>query len=203
MKAKLNKAMGAGLISAFFASLCCIAPLIAIIGGISGFSSLFSWMEPFRIYLIVISLLAIAYSWLIYFRSSKNKIDCECENNIEKKNIFNTKGFLLSITLVSIILISVPYITKLLTPVSNTQIVYVNSKNIQDVEYTVKGMTCQACELEINSSASKVKGVISVESNYSTGKIHLKYDKSKVKSDRIISNIENETGYKVDRENIK
>ena len=47
--------VGAGLLAAFAASLCCIMPILAVLGGIGGVASTFSWLEPFRPYLIVLT----------------------------------------------------------------------------------------------------------------------------------------------------
>ncbi|PZX67881.1 hypothetical protein LY54_00620, partial [Salegentibacter mishustinae] len=43
--------LGAGLLTAAAASLCCITPILALISGSAGIASSFSWMEPFRPYL--------------------------------------------------------------------------------------------------------------------------------------------------------
>ena len=47
-----NKLIGAGLLTAIAASLCCITPVLALIAGTSGLASTFSWLEPFRPYFI-------------------------------------------------------------------------------------------------------------------------------------------------------
>ena len=40
-----NKLIGAGLLTAIAASLCCITPVLALIAGTSGLASTFSWLE--------------------------------------------------------------------------------------------------------------------------------------------------------------
>ncbi|HBQ61761.1 MAG TPA: heavy metal transporter, partial [Balneolaceae bacterium] len=47
-----TKWLGAGLGVAFIASLCCITPVLAVLAGTSGIASTFSFMDPFRPYLI-------------------------------------------------------------------------------------------------------------------------------------------------------
>ena len=39
---------GAGVLSAIAASLCCIAPVIALLAGGSSIAASFSWIEPAR-----------------------------------------------------------------------------------------------------------------------------------------------------------
>jgi mercuric ion transport protein len=43
-----KKLIGAGLLTAIAASLCCITPVLALIAGTSGLASTFSWLEPFK-----------------------------------------------------------------------------------------------------------------------------------------------------------
>jgi len=43
---KDRKLIGAGLITAIASSLCCIAPILALISGTSGIASTFHWLEP-------------------------------------------------------------------------------------------------------------------------------------------------------------
>jgi mercuric ion transport protein len=45
-----KKLIGAGLLTAIAASLCCITPVLALVAGTSGLASTFSWLEPFRPY---------------------------------------------------------------------------------------------------------------------------------------------------------
>lgn len=55
--------MGAGLISAIAASLCCITPVLALVAGSSGIAAGFSWLEPARPYLIGITILVLGFAW--------------------------------------------------------------------------------------------------------------------------------------------
>ena len=57
-----NKLIGAGLLAAITASLCCITPILALIAGTSGIASTFSWIEPFRPYLIVLKIFVIGFA---------------------------------------------------------------------------------------------------------------------------------------------
>ena len=51
------------LLTAITASLCCIAPVLALIAGTSGFASTFSWIEPFRPYLIGLTIVVLLFAW--------------------------------------------------------------------------------------------------------------------------------------------
>ncbi len=62
MKSK-NKYVWTSMLTALGASLCCITPVLALISGASGVASVFSWIEPFRPYLIGITILVLSFAW--------------------------------------------------------------------------------------------------------------------------------------------
>jgi len=206
MEQKSNKAVSTGLISAFAASLCCITPIIAMAGGITGISSTFSWMEPLRPYLIALTVGALGYAWYKHIQVSRQEIDCECDDEEEQEGVkaigsfMNTRGFLVGVTVVSVLLMGVPYYSGMLLSDDEPNIVYVNTNNIKEIEYKIEGMTCSACEIHVNKSAKKINGVISANSDYNSGVAHIKYDESKANKEDIKSSIQIETGYKVVKE---
>ena len=104
-----NSSKGAaatGVLAALAASSCCIPPLIAAIAGIGGASSSLAWMEPLRPYLIGIAILAIGYAWYVFLKP-KNEDDCGC--SIEKPKFYQTKEFLIGMTIFAAISILFPY----------------------------------------------------------------------------------------------
>ena len=60
-------AVTTGILAAIAASSCCIPPVVAAIAGAGGASTNLSWMEPFRPYLIGLTIVAIGYAWYSYF----------------------------------------------------------------------------------------------------------------------------------------
>ena len=91
-----NKLIGTGLLTAITASLCCITPVLALIAGTSGIASTFSWIEPFRPYLIGLTILVLGFAWYQMLKPKK-EIDCECETD-EKPKFTQSKTFLGIIT---------------------------------------------------------------------------------------------------------
>ena len=87
---KDNKLIGAGLLTAFAASLCCITPVLALIAGTSGLASSFSWLEPFRPYLIGLTILVLGFAWYQKLKPKK-EIDCDCETP-EQCNVVYQEG---------------------------------------------------------------------------------------------------------------
>ena len=88
---KDNKLIGAGLLTAFAASLCCITPVLALIAGTSGLASSFSWLEPFRPYLIGLTILVLGFAWYQKLKPKK-EIDCDCETDEKPKFILLPPG---------------------------------------------------------------------------------------------------------------
>lgn len=86
-----KKIIGAGLLTAIAASLCCITPILALIAGASGLASTFSWLEPFRPYFIGLTVLVIGFAWYQKLRPKK-QMECNCETE-KNQNSFNPKCF--------------------------------------------------------------------------------------------------------------
>ncbi len=69
-------------------------------------------------------------------------------------------------------------------------------QNQQQVNFTIQGMTCEGCELEVNNEVSKLKGVTAYNASYALKNCLVTFDKSIVDIKTIESAI-NQTGYSV------
>ena len=192
MKKQDKKLVGAGIFSAFAASLCCIAPVFAIIAGLGGIATTFSWSEPLRPYLIGISILILGFAWFQVLKKSK-EADCDCET--DKPSFWQSQKFLTVITVLSLILITFPYYAEELIS-SNKKIVQEEISDTTIVKLQIEGMTCTGCEVSVNHIAYEIGGVIDATSDYTAGEAVIKFNNSKTSVDSIISAI-NESGYKV------
>lgn len=195
-KTKSSKGWIAGIIAALAASLCCITPVLALIGGLGGAASSFSWIEPYRPYFIGATVLVFAFAWYQKLKPrTKDEIACDCEE--DKPSFWQTKTFLGIVTIVAAFLIAFPHYAKIFYPKpQQTQVIIVDRNNIETVQLNISGMDCEGCTAHINSEISKVKGVIEYNTSYEKGNSIVKYDKSIVPLDSIISAI-NATGYTV------
>ena len=192
---KNNKGWIAGIFAAFAASLCCITPVLAFLGGASGLASSFSWIEPYRPYLIGLTVVVFAFAWYQKLKPIK-KVDCDCETD-NKKTFWQSKQFLAMITVVACLLIAFPYYAKVFYPKpQQTKIIVVDKSNIQQAEFKIKGMTCESCTEHVNNEISKVKGEIDFKTSYEKANSTVKFDNSKTSIDSIASAIKS-TGYKV------
>lgn len=195
-KSKSGKWAGAGLLSAVAASLCCIAPVLALISGASGVASTFSWMEPFRPYLIGITVLVLALAWYQKLKpKTKEEIDCNCDDD-GKLPFMQTKKFLGMITVFAALMLAFPYYSRIFYPDNKKEVIIIDSSNVHNVSFTIKGMTCSSCEEHVNHAVNELDGIISVESSYNNGNSKIAYDPNRISEEAIKAAIAT-TGYKI------
>ncbi|SFW32808.1 Copper chaperone CopZ [Sinomicrobium oceani] len=194
-----NKLIGAGLLAAITASLCCITPVLALIAGTSGIASTFSWLEPFRPYLIGLTILVLGFAWYQKLKPQK-EIDCECETD-EKPKFIQSKKFLGIVTVFAIIMLAFPYYSSIFYPNIEMQIIVVDKSDIKTMEFKISGMTCASCEEHVNHEVNKLNGIVNSKASYENGNAIIEFDKTKT-NEKEIENAINATGYKVtDRKN--
>lgn len=138
-----NKLIGTGLLTAITASLCCITPVLALIAGTSGIASTFSWIEPFRPYLIGLTTLVLGFAWyhkLIPIAiGTQKEIDCECDTDdlpdgkAGKPKFIQSKTFLGIVTAFAIVMLAFPYYSEIFYPKIEKQIIVVDQSNIKQL----------------------------------------------------------------------
>ena len=187
---------GAGIISALAASLCCIVPIIAIIAGSSSVAANFSWIEPARPYLIGLSILVLSFAWYLKLRpANTNDTDCNCET--KKKPFLQSKTFLAIVTVFAALMMSIPLYAGIFNPKPTAQSAIVaNVDSKKQVKFTIQGMTCAGCEVEVNNELSKVNGVLAYKTSYAQKNSLVTYDATKVNVNELQAAI-NKTGYTV------
>lgn len=191
-ESKSKGAVFTGVIAAVAASSCCIPPVIAAIAGAGGASSSLTWMEPYRPYLIGLAILAIGYAWYSHLKP-KQVDDCGCA--IEKPKWYQTKMFLISMTLFAALSISFPYYSGIFFPDNAKKIVVENKENIETIEVTIEGMTCDACQNHVDHAVNELEGIVSIKTSYAKGNSIIQFDKTKTDQEEIKKAVES-TGYK-------
>ncbi|WKD86668.1 Mercuric transport protein MerT [Polaribacter huanghezhanensis] len=192
-----KKAAYTGVFAAVAASSCCIPPVIALIAGIGGSASALSWMEPFRPYLIGIAIIAIGYAWYTYLKPKKAEDCCEAD---KKPTWYQTKGFLIGITLFAAISIAFPYYASIFYPNNKKEITIVKQSNIETLNFDIKGMTCASCELHVVHAVNELGGIVDVVASFEKANATVAFDNSKT-SKKDIEKAINSTGYKVIHQN--
>lgn len=191
LKNNTNGGIITGVIAALAASSCCIPPVIAAVAGIGGASSSFTWMEPLRPYLIGFAVLAIGYAWYNYLKPKKED-DCGCD--IVKPKFYQTKGFLIGMTLFAAVSISFPYYSSIFFSDNKKEVIVTNSSDVEKVTIEIEGMTCDACQNHVNHSVNELNGIVNIKTSYEDGNAIIQYDKTKTNLEEINKAINN-TGY--------
>ena len=191
---KSNKFLGVGIITAIAASLCCITPILAIIAGTSGIASTFTWIEPFRPYLIGLTILALGIAWYQKLKREKD-IDCECDTD-EKGKFIHSMFFLGIVTLFAVVMLVFPYYSEIFYPSAENHSVIVEKSSIKSIEFSISGMTCSSCEEHINYKVNNLNGIVNSKASYEKGNAIIQFDKTKTTTTEIEKAI-NSTGYKV------
>ena len=196
-----NKLAISSLLTAITASLCCITPVLAIIAGSSGIASTFSWIEPFRPYLIGLTILILGFAWYQKLKP-ENEIDCECETDdlpdskAGKPKFMQSKTFLGIVTAFVIVMLAFPYYSGVFYPNTEKQIIVVDKSDIKTIEFKISGMTCASCEEHVNHEVNKLNGIVNSKASYENGNAIIEFDKTKTNELEIEKAI-NSTGYKV------
>jgi len=206
MMEKSKKLIITGITTAIGASLCCITPVLALISGVSGMASSFSWIEPLRPYLVGITIFVLGFAWYQKLKPSK-EIECDCSID-EKPSFIHSKLFLGIVTVFAGLMLAFPYYSESFFPNNNRKVVIietssnndevmtVKAENIVTIDLNIEGMTCPACNYTVQNASLDVPGVFEAVANYKTGKVSIKFDKSKADTLEIISSI-NKTEYTV------
>lgn len=187
-----KKLIGAGLLSAVAASLCCITPVLALLAGTSGLASAFSWIEPFRPYFIGLTVLVLAYAWYKKL-NPQPEMDCTCEAG-EKPNFLQSKTFLGLVTIFSILMLAFPYYSSVFFSSSNKEVIVIDKSAIKSTEFIIEGMTCTGCEEHVNHEVNKLDGIVSTQVSYENGNAIIQFDQTKTTESEIEKAIKS-TGY--------
>ncbi len=189
-----NNFIGAGLLTAITASLCCITPVLALIAGTSGIAATFSWLEPFRPYLIGLTILVLGFAWYKKLKPQK-EIDCECDTD-EKPKFIQSKIFLGIVTAFAIIMLAFPYYSGIFYQNTEKQIMVVDKSDIKTTKFKISGMTCASCEEHVNHEVNKLSGIVNSKASYENANAIIEFDRTKTNEQKIEKAI-NSTGYKV------
>lgn len=190
----IDKKVITGIFAAFGASLCCITPVLAVLAGSTGMASSFSWMEPFRPYLIALTVIVLAYAWWDQLKPVSEDIDCSCEVEGEV-SFWYTKKFLAIVTIFAAVMLSFPYWGETFIGGVKEKVVIVDRTNVLKKTINIEGMTCAACEATVAKVGGEVDGVINITASTPNKNAIVEYDKTKTDIKTIMQAI-GTTGYK-------
>jgi copper chaperone CopZ len=187
-----GKLMGAGILSAIAASLCCITPVLALVAGTGSMASSLSWIEPARPYMIGLTVVVLGFAWYLQLRP-KPKDNCGCEP--ARRSFFQSRKFLLLITVLSGLMIAFPAYSHIFFRVEpKEQATRINDG--QKLEVNIEGMTCAACEQHVAHEVNQLPGILHLTVSYDKKNAIIEFDPSQTTADAVIAAV-NKTGYKV------
>ena len=196
-----SKSAGAGFIAAVVASLCCITPVFSLLAGIGGIAATFSWVEPFRPYLIALTVGILGFAWYQKLKpKTAEELACACDED-EKPSFWQSRRFLGIVTVLASFMLAFPSYSHVFysngpSPNVSTILAAQDTTTTFKIVLDVKGMTCAGCENHIEHEVGLLEGIKMVDATYSTGSATVEYIPSKIEEKSIIKAI-NKTGYTV------
>ena len=197
--------LGVSLLAAAGASLCCIAPLLALLGGAAGLASRFSWLAPARPYLIALALLALGFAWFVKLRSLKHgQADCACDHSgrpeakTSGRPFWSGIPFLSVVTGLSILLMGFPFLENRLSGRLLSRAASADVHAVRLVSFNVTGMDCEACARGTETVLGRLPGIRASSVQYDKGLAHVtvRYDADRM-SPRKLDSVIAELGYRI------
>jgi mercuric ion transport protein len=188
---------GAGLLAALAASLCCITPLLAMVAGLGGAASAFAWLEPYRLYLVALTVAVLGLAWYRQLRPVTAAADC-CAV-AAKRSVMQSTAFLVIVTVLAAGLLAFPYYGAKLYPAARPSLPAGGANGAalwQTKTYRIGGMTCEACARHVEQAVQRVPGVQAVAVSYDQATAQVRFDASHVQPVQVERAI-NGTGYHV------
>lgn len=193
-----SKSASAGLLAAIVASLCCITPVFSLLAGISGIAATFSWMEPFRPYLIALTIGVLGFAWYQKLKpKTKEEIECACESD-ERPSFWQSNKILGIVTVFAALMLAFPSYSHIFYPDlrNSSGILTEQESQIKLAEFKINGMTCTGCEEHVKHATTSLNGIIEIKASYKEATAQIKFNASIVSIDAITEAI-NKTGYTV------
>lgn len=190
--------LGAGLVAALAASLCCITPLLAVLGGLGGVASAFTWLEPLRPYSVALTVGALGFAWYQQLKPAPATDACGCAVDT-KPSFMQSKGFLGVVTGLAALLLAFPFYGAKLYPTLAPPVPVATGAAVpvcQTVNYRIGGMTCDACAKHVEHAVQQLPGVQAVTVSYDQGTAQVRFDAAKSPAAQVEQAI-NGTGYKI------
>lgn len=197
MKNKQSNSLAfTSLLTAVSASLCCITPVLALLAGSSGIAATFSWVEPFRPWLISFTVIVLAFAWYQKLRpKSKEETECLCEDD-EKPSFWQSRKLLGIVTVFVALILIFPYYVGSFYP--ETELSKIENTQLQTTyEINIVGMTCTGCEEHVKLEIGKLPGISALEVSYEKANAVVTFDESQTDLEQVKAAVA-VTGYKVE-----
>lgn len=181
--------MAFALVTVLISRLCCIIPFVAIVSGLTGGATMFSFLESWQPLLVTVSISILALGFYQEYKPKKiDKMRTCCKANAVKKSKCNRR-FLWTTTFISILLFSFPFYSHLFINANAAQTA--DTKNLKTVQISVSGMSCQGCANNIMLTLSHTEGIVKDTVVFATKTATVTFDENKISSRQVIKTINN------------
>ena len=177
------------VIGAVAASICCVGPLVLLALGVGGaWVSSLTVLEPYRPFLILITLSFLGYAFYRVYRKSEAE---ECEDGSYCANPKSDRINKISLWIVTVLvlgLIAFPYVVPTGTAASSSRQTSQPQQPVptKQVVLKVDGMTCNGCVFTVNKSLKKLPGVLNASITLKPPRATVEYDPTKVTPEQMI-----------------
>ncbi len=187
------KADKLGLLSALFASVCCVTPLILVLLGL-GSLGIGAVLGRFHWWFLGAAFVLLTVAWRRYFQERRR---CATEH-CQMASGTPTRWTLLVASLVVTAFAGLNVYTFASQRQQTASIPDSPFGTATEVVIPVAGMTCLTCELTVESSLKRLPGVASADANVAQQRVTVQYDPVQVTVEQLMAAI-NQTGYKASR----
>ena len=185
-----NVTLGASIIAAITASLCCLGPLVATLLGIGSFGAA-ALFEAWRPYLLGVTFALLAAAF--YFTYRKREVACaDGTCKVSSASRWN-KVMLWIASAVVLLFATFPYYSgPLLAPLNRNGDQTKQSAStsapvppLTQARLTISGMTCSGCAASLEAALADVPGVASAKASYEKGEAIVEYDAARVTTEQL------------------
>lgn len=183
------------LLSAIFASTCCVVPLmllgVSLLGlGAVGLSGVSTFVGSIKWIIMPIAIIGLAFSYYKFFKEKRACEQYACQMVGKKTNLI--------LLAISTVIVSAFLIFSIYPYLSASQKIISNpSDNFEQVSLNIKGMTCATCAITAQKALESVPGVqkawVSLKDNMGI----VNFDPSKVKEEQLLHAL-GKVGYKAE-----
>ncbi|MGH9508387.1 MAG: mercuric transporter MerT family protein [Terriglobales bacterium] len=193
--------VGASVVAAFVASLCCVLPIVFVLGGFAvvGATAFFQSLRP---YLLALTFLLLGAGF--YFAYRKPQEACEPDSACARPRVGRSGRIGLWVaTALVIAFVALPYysqqVADLLLPKKTAAAAAQPSDSaVQHVRFAVHGMDCPACAKAVETKLMALPGVRRATVSYEQGKAEVEYDPASVSVEQLQQAVA-DAGYRAER----
>lgn len=187
----------ASILAAGVASLCCIAPLVAVGIGVGTFGAA-AWFEELRPYLLALTALLLAGAFYLSYRKTEDAecADGSCAVSPEQKR--KQRALLWLSTAAVVMLAAFPhysgFVWSEMASAETTAFAVSKGESEAVAVFAVKGMTCAGCAAGMKATLEREEGVASAEVDYENATARIRFDPAKTNVENLMAAI-GEMGY--------